>query len=32
MPIRDSAVAEETLLGLLEIASETYMQETPTVT
>lgn len=32
MPIRDSAVAEETLLGLLEIASEVYMQEIPVIT
>lgn len=32
MPIRDSAVAEETLLGLLEIASEVYLHETPTFT
>ena len=32
MPNRDSAVAEETLLGLLEIACEVYLQETPDVT
>jgi sugar (pentulose or hexulose) kinase len=33
MPMRDSAVAEETLLGLLEIASEVYLHEkTPTFT
>jgi sugar (pentulose or hexulose) kinase len=28
MPIRESAVTEETLLGLLEIANEVYLQET----
>ncbi len=31
MPIRDSAAEEETLLGLLEIASEVYCQNTPSV-
>ena len=30
MPIRESAVAEETLLGLLKIASEVYLPETST--
>jgi sugar (pentulose or hexulose) kinase len=32
MPIRDTAVTEETLLGLLEIASQVYLPEPPTVT
>jgi len=32
MPIRESAVAEETLLGLLEIASEVYLKPNSSVT
>ena len=32
MPIRESEVAEETLLGLLKIAVEVYFQNTPSVT